>query len=597
MTKNNKEKKINFKYNLKEYWSFLKKYKIFIFIVLLTSLLLEASHLVPRILIKYLIDDGNSFIAGNIAEVIFVGLLITFLWIYIITVVVRTVSGWLNIHYLNKLEYNMIFDMKSKYFNHIINLDHGFHTTHKTGSLISRLNRGAGSIERMTDVIAFNIMPLIFELIIVGVAVIYFSFTSFLILLSISVFFIVFSLYLQSKQKSSNTRMNQAEDREKANISDIFTNIDSVKYFGKEKMIRSRYEKLAGDSKSTSMEFAGYYRYMNAGQTFIVGIGIIAMIIVPMISFLKGEISIGTVIFIYSIYSNLVGPMYSFVNGIRGYYRSMSDFEELFDYGKIESEIKDKPNAKRLKIKDGTIEFRNIWFKYKQGKQAINGLTLKINQNEKIALVGHSGCGKTTLVKLLYHFFNLNKGEILIDGENINNFKQESLRSELSIVPQEAILFDATIYNNIAFSNPEATKQEVTNAIKFAQLDKLVRELPKKENTIVGERGVRLSGGERQRVSIARAILANKKVLVLDEATSSLDSETEFEIKKDLEKLMEGRTNIIIAHRLSTIMKADKIVVMEKGKILQIGNHAELIKQSGQYRKLWNLQKGGYIKD
>ena len=186
-------------------------------------------------------------------------------------------------------------------------------------------------------------------------------------------------------------------------------------------------------------------------------------------------------------------------------------------------------------------------------------------------------------------------GGILIDGKDIRNFKQESLRSESGIVPQECILFDDTLYNNVKFSKPEASRKEVLQAIKFAQLDKVIKDFPKKEDTIVGERGVRLSGGEKQRVSIARAILANKKVLILDEATSSLDSETESEIQKDLQRLLQGRTSIIIAHRLSTIMNADRIIVLQKGKIIQQGKHFELINQPGEYRKLWNLQKGGYI--
>ena len=196
---------------------------------------------------------------------------------------------------------------------------------------------------------------------------------------------------------------------------------------------------------------------------------------------------------------------------------------------------------------------------------------------------------------MLNRFYDVNSGEILIDGKNIKEFKQESLRGETGIVPQECILFDDTIYNNIKFANTKASRKEILKAIKFAQLNKIIQNFPKKEKTIVGERGVKLSGGEKQRVSIARAILANKKILVLDEATSSLDSKTEHEIQKDLQKLLQGRTSIIIAHRLSTIMFADRILVMKKGKIIQQGKHNELIKQKGEYEKLWNLQKGGYI--
>jgi ATP-binding cassette subfamily B protein len=212
-----------------------------------------------------------------------------------------------------------------------------------------------------------------------------------------------------------------------------------------------------------------------------------------------------------------------------------------------------------------------------------------------VAFVGHSGSGKTTLIKLLYRLYDVDSGAIEIDGINIKRFRQEGLRRELSIVPQECILFNDTIFNNILFSNPSASKKEVMHAIKVANLDELIDSLPFKENTFVGEKGVKLSGGEKQRVSIARAILAKKEILILDEATSSLDSQTELEIKDALEKLMRNKTTIIIAHRLSTIMNSDIIVVMKKGKIVQIGRHGELIKQSGEYKKLWNIQKGGYI--
>ena len=310
---------------------------------------------------------------------------------------------------------------------------------------------------------------------------------------------------------------------------------------------------------------------------------------------LKGNLTLGSLVFIYTVYGNLFWPLFSFVHGIRDYYRAMADFDALFEYGKVEQEVKDKSNAKVAKIARGDIKFKNVSFSY--GKRKIfKNLNLEVGKGKKIALVGHSGCGKSTLVKLLYRFYDVNSGEILVDEEDIRNFQQESLRSEMSIVPQEAILFDDTIYNNVAFSKPGATRKEIMNAIKFAQLDKIIKNFPNKEKTIVGERGVKLSGGEKQRVSIARAILSNKRVLVLDEATSALDSETEYEIQRDLAKLMKNRTSIIIAHRLSTIMHADVIVVMKEGKVIQMGNHNKLIAEGGEYKRLWNLQRGGYIK-
>jgi ATP-binding cassette subfamily B protein len=305
--------------------------------------------------------------------------------------------------------------------------------------------------------------------------------------------------------------------------------------------------------------------------------------------------SLGTIVFIYTVYGTLMNPLFGFVHGMREYFRVMVDFQSLFEYNKIEQEVKDKPDAPILKLQKGTIEFDNISFKYGQRK-IFEDFTLKIPKNNKIALVGHSGSGKSTLVKLLYRLYDIDSGSIKVDGKDIREIQQESLRSEMSIVPQECVLFDDTIYNNIAFSKPDATKEEVMDAIKFAQLDRIIKEFPHKEETVVGERGVKLSGGEKQRVSIARAILASKKILVLDEATSSLDSQTEHDIQLALEKLMKGRTTIIIAHRLSTIMMADKIIVLKRGQIVQAGTHKQLITKQGDYKKLWNLQKGGYIK-
>lgn len=311
-------------------------------------------------------------------------------------------------------------------------------------------------------------------------------------------------------------------------------------------------------------------------------------------AFIAGQITLGTITFIYATYGVVLESLFGLTGGIRNFYRSMADFNDLFQYNKLENDIKDAPAAEPLIISKGTIEFRNVSFKY-HNRWLFRNFSLFIPANKRVALVGSSGSGKSTLIKLLYRFYDVDEGEILIDGKDIRSFSQKSLRSELSIVPQECVLFDDSVYNNILFSRPDATRREVMRAISSAQLAQTVKIFPKQEQTIVGERGVRLSGGEKQRVSIARALLANKRVLVLDEATSSLDSETEHEIQEDLQHLMKGRTSLIIAHRLSTIMRADIIVVLDNGKIVQKGAHRQLITKHGVYKRLWNLQKGGYL--
>jgi ATP-binding cassette subfamily B protein len=590
------KKKVNFKENISEYWNLLGKGKWVLFTILLFVVIIDACQAVPKFLFKVIVDKGTEFSAGNLPgeELLYVLLILG--GVYLAISVVEVIGSWVRSHLLGVLDSQLIFNMKKKYFNHIISLDHNFHTTHKTGSLISRMNRGASAIETITDSIAFNFAPLIIQLIIVGASLAYFSMAPLIVVLIITVVFILFSLILQTKQQKARAEFNRAEDLEKGNISDVFTNIDSIKYFGKEDVINARYRRLALETKRKSLKTWGWYKWMSAGQIFILMIGTFFLLFFPLRQFLAGEITLGTVVFIYSIYGNLTNPLFYFVYGIRGFSRAMADMQDLVNYGKFKNEIVDKKGAKNMKISEGEVEFRNVKFQYGK-KDLFENFNLKVPKKKRVALVGHSGCGKTSLVKLLYRFYDVSEGAVLIDGKDIRDFTQESLRGEMSIVPQECILFDDSIYNNVAFSNPKATREQVMRAMRFAQLDKFTRELPDKENTIVGERGVKLSGGEKQRVSIARAILADKKILVLDEATSALDSETEHEIQKDLEKLMEGRTSIIIAHRLSTIMKADKIIVMEKGKVVQSGTHRQLINQDGQYRRLWNLQKGGYIKE
>tara|TARA_Y100000310_G_C20668949_1_gene809177 strand:+ start:289 stop:2073 length:1785 start_codon:yes stop_codon:yes gene_type:complete len=586
---------IDFKYNLKVYFGLLKPYTKSFILVLFLVLFVEASHIIPKFFFKIIIDKGDKFLEGAIPTTVFTQLIIAMAIAYIILIFLRSLANWFDHYILARLDGNLIFDIKQKFFNHIVHLSHNFHTTNKTGSLISRLSRGGRAVESMTDTLIFNFAPLFFQVAVVGTALLTLSWIPALVAVLTIIIFIVYSLTIQNLQKEANMHANDQEDFEKGNIADIFTNIDSIKYFGKEKAIKRKFKNISSDTKRKTIRHWNFYNWLSSGQSLILGLGTFFAIYFPMIEFLNHSLTLGELVFIWTVYGNLVGPMFSFVHGIRNYYRVMADFESLFSYGKIENEVKDKAHAKTLNVKHGTIDFNSLSFKYHKRK-IFSNFDLQVKRNQKVALVGHSGCGKSTLIKLLYRLYDVERGQIQIDGKDIRDFKQESLRSELSIVPQECVLFDDTIYNNIKFSNPKATKKQVIQAMKFAQLWKIVNMFPKKENTIVGERGVKLSGGEKQRVSIARAVLANKKILVLDEATSSLDSETEHEIQKDLEKLMNGRTSIIIAHRLSTIMHADKIVVMEKGKIVQIGTHRQLINKKGAYKKLWNLQKGGYIK-
>ncbi len=595
--KNNEKRKIHFKRNFKEYFSIVAKHKLLYFSMIFIVILTEIIFLADKYLYKWFVDDSEKFISGTLTQSVFVQTLLLIGAIYLGLVVLRTFSSWLNMHLVAIVEPKLIRDLKEKYFGHILKLSHKFHSEHKTGKLISRLNRGSSSIEGITDVFVFQAGPIIIQFLVIFASIAIFTWEPAIVLLAVVLSFVSYSLYLQNKQKKIHADWNKARDSESGFISDALTNVESIKYFGSEKKIQTRFQKYIENSRKKSKKYWDTFSKMTLGQQFIIGIGLIGMIYFPIIQFLNKEITLGTVVFIYSLYGMISGNLFRFMWGIRNFYRSMGDMEDLFEYGEIENEIKDKPGAKNLKIKEGSVEFDNVKFGFEKRNKIFNNFNLKIKPNEKVALVGHSGSGKTTVVKLLNRLYDVDSGEIKIDGKNIQNFKQESLRNETGIVPQEPILFDDTIYNNIKFARPNAKREEINKAIKLAQLDKIIKNLPKKENTIVGERGVKLSGGEKQRVSIARAILADKKILVLDEATSALDSQTEHDIQSALEVLLKGRTSIIIAHRLSTIMNADRIIVLDKGKIIEQGTHKDLIRKKGEYHKLWNLQSGGYLQD
>src|SRR3989344_126161 len=584
---------LDVKYILRTYWSFISKYKPFLSGVIIFALLLSVLGFISKYLFKKIIDDGELFAKGSITSEVFIASLAIIGAVWLAQIFTVGIIRWLRNYFLDNLETKAMSDLKRNYYNHILNLSHKFHTTHKSGSMIARITRGSNALERMTDFITFQTLPLFFEIIISGIALVAIDKRIGLTVIITGAIFIIFSTRLQKIQRRRNVITNKNEDIEKAMIGDTFTNIDSIKYYGKEETIKSKYKSLSEKTRKSMLNQWFIGRWMGSGEGIIMGLGGLVILYFTLNSFINGSITLGTVTFAWGLYWTIIETVRIFMDGLRGYNRSIADFSDLFEYGKVTNDIKDKKNAQKIEIKIGEIEFNNVSFKYHQ-KELFRNFNLTIPKNKKVALVGHSGSGKSTLVKLLYRFYDIDKGKIKIDKVNITDIKQESLRSELSIVPQECILFDDTLYNNILFSNPKASEKKVMQAIKFAQLDKAVADFPYKEKTIVGERGVKLSGGEKQRVSIARAILANKKILILDEATSSLDSKTEHEIQKDLQNLMRGRTSLIIAHRLSTIMNADIIVVLEKGKIVQQGTHKQLINKSGTYKELWNLQKGGY---
>jgi ATP-binding cassette subfamily B protein len=336
------------------------------------------------------------------------------------------------------------------------------------------------------------------------------------------------------------------------------------------------------------------YAKWNTAQRITALIGqILAMVLAVKLA-INGEITVGSLALIF-IFSNKIFMLADYiVYSLDTIFRSASEFNAASKILNEKSKIKDDKDAKNIKITEGKITFNNVSFNYENNK-VFSKFNLEIKSGETVGIVGKSGSGKTTLVKLLYRMYDLDNGYISIDKQNIRHVKQNSIRNSMSLVPQETLLFDDTIYNNVKFANAYSNYQDVINALKKAELWEFIKKLPDKEKTIVGERGIKLSGGEKQRIAIARSILANKKIIILDEATSSLDSETESKIRDTLDKLTKGKTTIIIAHRLSTVMNADKIVVFSEGEIVEVGTHKQLLKKKGKYSELWKYQSQGFI--
>ena len=388
----------------------------------------------------------------------------------------------------------------------------------------------------------------------------------------------------------------EAENKQTGQLADSVSNILSVKSYGRESHERHRYANF--NRASYNAGIAQMNATMKRDLAFnFVNIGIIAVLVVFMMA--GGPIfglSVATLILIVNYSMSIMGELWNVNNIFKHINRVFGDAYEMTQILDTKDDVKDIADAKALKVEKGEIDFENIHFKHADAKEAIfNNFSLSIKPGERVGLVGISGSGKTTLTKLLLRFADVDEGEIKIDGQNISEVQQISLRENIAYVPQETSLFHRTIAENIAYAKPDASRKEIVRAAKLANAHDFIMSLPDGYETLVGERGIKLSGGQRQRVAIARAILKDAPILVLDEATSALDSESEALIQDALEKLMKGRTSIVVAHRLSTIASMDNIVVLEGGKIIEQGTHRQLIKKGGAYDKLWSRQSGAFL--
>ncbi|MFT4615030.1 MAG: ABC-type transport system involved in Fe-S cluster assembly fused permease/ATPase subunit [Bacteroidia bacterium] len=477
-------------------------------------------------------------------------------------------------------------------FRHVHALDLEFHLNRRTGGLARDIERGTTGISFLMRFFVFNIAPTLFEIAMVAGILLYNYGASFAVITLVSVFLYgLFSLRATEWRTQFVREMNEADSSSNTRSVDSLLNFETVKYFTNEEFEAQRY-----DTELKKWEQArGRNRLslfgLNGGQALIIAVSQTCMIGLAALQVRDGVLTLGDFILINQFMIQLFMPLGFLGFVFREIKGSMANIEKMFELLAIKPTVTDANSAPDLAISEGKIEFKRVGFSYAPERTILEGVGFTIRPGEKLAVVGESGSGKSTLVKLLFRFYDPQAGQILVDGQDIRLVSQASLRRAIGIVPQDTVLFNDSLFENVRYGNPEASDDDVREAIRLAHLDTFIASLPDGTGTMVGERGLKLSGGERQRVSIARTILKRPPILVFDEATSSLDSKSERAILAALEEISQDHTSLVIAHRLSTIVDADRIVVLHNGSILEQGTHEELLSANGHYAELWHVQQ------
>jgi ATP-binding cassette subfamily B protein len=477
-------------------------------------------------------------------------------------------------------------------FEHMHRLSLRFHLERKTGGLTRVLERGRAGIESIVRMTMLTLFPTIIEFVMILAVLLYeFDWRYAIITVLMIVAYMYFTTKATEWRINIRRSMNESDTDASGKAVDSLLNFETVKYFGSEGREASRYDKAMERFEKASVKAYISLAVLNAGQAIIFTGGLTLCMVLVVDGIRQGRHTIGDFVLVNAMLLQLYQPLNFMGMVYREIKQAIIDIDQMFDVLDQEPEIADLPGAKPLHISNGEVVFENVRFSYTPQRTILDGISFTVPAGKTVALVGPSGGGKSTISRLLFRFYEPQSGRILIDGQNITDVKQVSLRAAIGMVPQDTVLFNDTILYNIRYGRWDASPEEIEEAAKFAQIDRFIKSLPDGYETSVGERGLKLSGGEKQRVAIARTILKAPPILVLDEATSALDSFTEREIQYALDTISRGRTTLVIAHRLSTIINADEILVLEKGKIAERGRHQELLDAQGIYASLWQKQR------
>jgi len=477
-------------------------------------------------------------------------------------------------------------------FGHLHALSLRFHLERQTGGVSRDIERGSRGISFLLNFMLFNILPTLLEIGLVAIILlsnydIWFS----IIIFSTLVAYIALTLVVTERRMIFRRTMNDMDSKANTRAIDSLLNYETVKYFGNESWEAKRYDEHLKNWETAAVRNQTSLAALNAGQSGIIAIGVTLLMLLASDGVVKGSMSLGDLVLVNAFMLQLYMPLHFLGFVYREIKHSLADMEKMFALLTEREEIKDKSDAPDLVQGNASVRFENVNFSYESNRQILFNMSFDIPAGHNVAVVGHSGSGKSTISRLLFRFYEVSSGRILVNDQDISNITQKSLRATVGIVPQDTVLFNESIYYNIAYGRPEASCEEVFQAAKSAHIHDFIESLPGKYKTKVGERGLKLSGGEKQRVAIARAILKGPKILIFDEATSALDSRSEKAIQGELKRIAANRTTLTIAHRLSTIADADQILVMDKGRIIERGSHQELLAARGFYFHMWELQQ------
>ena len=511
---------------------------------------------------------------------------------YGLTRILAMVFNQIRDAYFARVGQHAVRKLAQKTFVHMHDLSLRFHLERRTGGLSRVIERGVKGIEGIVRFSILSGFPTLLEFVLMAV-VFYVQFgLSYVIILAITVYgYSWFTIRASNWRIAIRRDMNNADTEANSKAIDSLLNFETVKYFGNEKMEAGRFDNSMARYEESAVKVWTSLAWLNIGQTVILSIGVVLCMILSALAVIDGTQTIGDFVMINALLIQLAIPL-NFIGFVyREIKQGLTDTEEMFALLDVPAEIKDAEGAKPLKAERGAVRFENVQFSYDPERPILKGVDFEVPAGKTIAIVGPSGAGKSTISRLLFRFYEVSDGRILIDGQDIRDVTQTSLRSAIGMVPQDTVLFNDTVAYNIRYGRPDASEEEVREAARMAQISDFIETLPKGFNTEVGERGLKLSGGEKQRVAIARTILKAPPILLLDEATSALDTHTEREIQAALDEVSQGRTTLVIAHRLSTVIGADEIIVLERGEIRERGKHDELLELDGLYASMWARQR------